>query len=244
MRPNRTTFSVLAVLVGFLPRPGLGCTRVSWPPIKVKTTFVVFVHDPSGKPLAQAKVDVYEFIQKPPHSELRASVVTNKDGKAEINGLHENYSIGAALSGVNSEIVQIDVYDDGSGTSEVGLTWPGGPITQIQIVSGILGEGTGRVPWVDARVALMSPNGEVGKEVTDSRGRFGFAAIAPGFYALHVRDANVTANSGSVPELEGDVAIEVRKDALNIELPLWGFVASSCGLAAYVDPHSMIIFGP
>jgi hypothetical protein len=242
MKFSWTTLSVLAVLAGILPRPGFACTRVSGPPIKVKTTFVVFVHDPSGKPLPQAKIGVYEFIRKPPHSELVASKVTNEDGKAEISGLHDNYSLGATLSGVSSEIVRVDVYDDGSGASEISLTWPGGPITQVQSVSGVLGEGRSRVSWVGARVALLSPNGEVGKEVTDSRGRFEFGGIQPGFYALHVK-AEVP-NPVRLPQLEGDIPIEVSKAATNYELPTWGFVASSCGLAAYKDPQSMIIFSP
>jgi hypothetical protein len=244
VRPSWTIFSVIAVLGGILPQPGLACTRVSGPPVKVKTTFVVFVHDPSGKPLSQAKIGVYQFIQKPPHRELVASAVTNKDGKAEITGLHDNYSIGATLSGVSSEIVQVDVYDDGSGASEISLTWPGGPITQIRRVSGVLGEGNSRAPWVGARVALRSTNGEVGEEITDSRGRFEFGGVEPGFYALHVKDADAVPSSALVSQLEGDVAIEVRRDATNLELPLWGFVASSCGLSAYVDARSMILFGP
>ncbi len=240
MKPSWTIFSGLAVLVGILPRPGLACTRVSGPPLKVKTTFVVLVHDPSGKPLPRAKIGVYEFIRKPPHSELVASAVTDKDGKAEISGLHDNYSLGATMSGVSSEIVQIDVYDDGSGASEISLTWPGGPITQIQNVSGVLGEGSSRVPWVGARVALRSPNGEVGKEVTDSRGRFEFGGIAPGFYALHI--AEFQTNADTPFRVEGDIPIQVSRDAVNYELPTWGFVMSDCGLMAYGNSHSMIIF--
>jgi hypothetical protein len=211
VKPVRTILSALAVLVSILPRPGLACTRVSGPHVKVKTTFVVFVHDPSGKPLPQAKIGVYEFIRKPPHSELVASAVTNKDGKAEIRGLHDNYSLGATLSGVSSEVVQIDAYDDGSGASEISLTWSGGPITQIQNVSGVLGEGRGRVPWVGARVALSSPNGEVGNEVTDSRGRLEFGAIAPGFYALHIAEAQTNADTPF--RVEGDVPIQVSRGA-------------------------------
>jgi hypothetical protein len=212
--------------------------------VKVKSTFVVFVHDPNGKPLSRAEIRIEEFIRKPPHSELVASALTNEDGKAEIKGLHDNYSIGATLAGVSSEVIQIDVYDDSSGGSEVSLTWPGGPITQVQNVSGILGEGSSRVPWVGTLVALRGRNGEVGNTVTDSHGRFNFGGIAPGFYALHVKDGDAAATPGPIPQLEGDVPIEVRKDATNFELPLWGFVASSCGLSAYTGANSMILFEP
>ena len=225
-------------------RSTFACTRVVGPPVKVKSTFVVFVHDPNGKPLSHAEIRVTEFIRKPPLSELVASALTDKDGKAEIKGLHDNYSIGATLTGVSSEVAQIDVYEDGSGTSEVSLTWPGGPVTQIQNVLGILGEGSGRVPWVGAFVALRGPSGEVGEKVTDSNGRFEFDDISSGFYALHVKDSDAISSPSPIPRLEGDVAIEVRKDATNVELPLWGFVGSSCGLSAYTGANSMIIFGP
>jgi hypothetical protein len=242
VRPSWTIFSVLAVLVGILPRPGLACTRVVGPPVKVKSTFVVFVHDPSGGPLPRAKIGVYEFIRKPPHSELVASAVTDKDGKAEISGMHDNYSLGATLSEVSSEIVQIDVYDDGSGASEVSLTWPGGPITVIQNVSGVLGEGSSRVPWVGAQVSLRGAASDLGEKETDTNGRFAFEGVAPGFYALHVK-ARVS-YPARLPQLEGDIPIQVSKSATNYELPTWGFVASSCGLSAHKDAHSMIIFSP
>jgi hypothetical protein len=51
-------------------------------------------------------------------------------------------------------------------------------------------------------------------------------------------------NPAHLPQLEGDIPIQVSKVATNYELPTWGFVASSCGLAAYKDPGSMIIFSP
>jgi len=239
---NWTIFSVLAALVDILPRPGLACTRVSGPPLKVKTTFVVLVHDPIGKPLSQAKISVYEFIRKPAHSELVASAVTDKDGKAEIRGLHDNYSLGATLSGVSSEVVQIDVYDDGSGASEISLTWPGGPITQIRNVSGVLGEGSNRVPWVGAQVSLRGASSDLGEKETDTNGRFAFEGVTPGFFALHVK-AKVP-YPVRLTQLEGDIPIQVSNSAPNYELPTWGFVASSCGLAAYKDPQSMIIFSP
>jgi hypothetical protein len=244
VKASWTIFSVLAAVVGILPRPGLACTRVSGSPLKVKTTFEVFVHDPSGKPLPQAKIDVYEFIQKPPHSELVASAVTNRDGRAEIRNLHDNYSLGATLSGVSSEVVQIDIYDDGSGASEIDLTWPGGPITEIQNVSGVLALGKGKDPWADADVALKDAVSEksIGEVESDSQGRFKFPGIQPGFYALHVK-AKVP-YPARLPQLEGDIPIQVSNSATNYELPTWGFVASSCGLAAYKDSLSMIIFSP
>jgi hypothetical protein len=241
---NRTMVAVLGLASVFSFHPVFGCTRVVGPPTKVKATFVVFVHDPSGEPLPGAEIRVYQVTPKPPYEELVRSSITGKDGKAEITGLHDNYSLEAKIGGASSQIAQIDIYEDGSGTSEVGLTWPGGPITPIQNVSGILGEGSSKVPWVGALVELKGPTGKVGKKVTDSHGRFDFDGIAPGFYALHVKDPGAATGPARVPQLEGDVAIEVRKDAANVELPLWGFVASSCGLSAYTLSNSMIIFEP
>ena len=210
MKLHRPTIAMLGLASVISPRSISACTRVSGPPVKVKTTFVVFVHDPSGKPLSRAEIRVNKFIRNPPHSELVASALTNKDGKAEIRGLHDNYSIAARLNAVSSEIIQVDVYDDGSGVSGVSLAGPGGPITQIQNVSGILGEGSSSVPWVGALVELRGPSGEDEKKYTDSHGRFEFGEVAPGFYALHVKDPNAE-TPARFPQLEGDVAIACER---------------------------------
>ncbi len=232
---------ILVLLLG--AQSSWACSRVQTH-VKVKSTLVVFVHDPSGKALPDMRITAYEFIRKPPHSEVAALVVTGKDGKAAIGLGQDNYSIGAVRAGVSSEVALIDVYDDGSGASEISLTWPGGPITEVQNVSGVPGLDKGKYPWADAEIALKGPASEdsIGQTESDSQGRFKFPVIPPGFYALHVR-AEVP-NPAHLPQLEGDIPIQVSKVATNYELPTWGFVASSCGLAAYKDPGSMIIFSP
>jgi hypothetical protein len=248
VRLPRTIAVMLGLASMFSIRSAFACTRVVGPPVKVEGTFVVFVHDPSGKPLPNMKVTVYESIRKsgtvPAHVELAAVAVTGKDGRAAIGITQDDYSLGASINGVSSEAVRIAVYDDGSGASEVSLTWPGGPITPIQNVSGVLGEGSSKVPWVGALVALKGPDGEIENKVTDSQGRFDFGRIPPGFYALHIKDPGAAPAPNRIPQPEGDVAVEVRKDATNVELPLWGFVATDCGLAAYTDANSMIMFSP
>jgi hypothetical protein len=233
---------VVAALASLLiATPSRGCVKVQ-SHVKVSMNLVVSVHDPAGKPLSGMEIHAFKFIPKPPHTEVAASAVTDKNGKAEIKLAFENYSLEATHSGVSSEIALIDTFDDGSGTSEIVLTWPGGPVTEIQRVSGVLGEGRGRVPWVGAEIVLKSSKGDVGKEVTDSQGRFEFRGIAPGFYALHISEPH--ASQDSPYRVEGDVPIRVNEDAPNHELPTWGFVMSDCGLAAYKDASSMIIFGP
>jgi hypothetical protein len=222
---------------------GLACSKF-YPHVKVKTAFVVFVHDPSGKPLADMKVTAYELIRKPPHVELAASAVTGKDGKAAIGLTQDDYSIGATYAAVNSQVAMIDVYDDGSGASEISLTWPGGPITEVQNVAGVLRLGNGKDPWAGAEIVLKGAESEksIAEAESDSQGRFKFPGVPPGFYALQVR-AKIP-NQPRLPQLEGNIPIQVSVDAANRELPSWGFVASSCGLAAYTDAQSMIIFSP
>ncbi len=232
---------ILVLLLG--NQSSWACTRVATH-VKVKSTLVVFIHDPSGKPLPDMKLAAYEFISKPPHSEVAAAAVTGKDGKATIGLGQDNYSIEAIRAGVSSEIALIDVYDDGSGASEIGLTWPGGPITEIQNVSGVLGLGRDRVPWVGAEITLRGSASEesIAGAESDSQGRFKFPGIQPGFYALHVRAKDP--NPPRLPQLQGDIPVQVSNSAANYELPTWGYVASSCGLSAYKDAQSMIIFSP
>ena len=243
MRPLSILVASVILVPLLVSQNSRACTRV-YTHVKVKSTLVVFVHDPSGKPLPNMKIIAYEFIRKPPHSELAASAVTGKDGKAAIGLGQDDYSIGAVHAGVSSEVAQIDVYDGGYGASEISLTWPGGPITEIQNVSGVLALGKGKDPWADAEVALKDAVSEksIGEVEADSQGRFKFPGIQPGFYALHVK-AKIP-YPARLPQLEGDIPIQVSNSAANYELPTWGYTASSCGLSAYKDTQSMIIFSP
>jgi hypothetical protein len=136
------------------------------------------------------------------------------------------------------------VFDDGSGLSEVSLTWPGGPITSVQNVSGVLAEGKEKTPWPGLEVSLRSAvsSGGVTKTLPDSSGHFAFKGVPAGFYALHIDD--LQPNTGYLSKVEGDIPIRVTADAPNASLPLWGLVAGSCGLSAYTDANSIIIFGP
>jgi hypothetical protein len=190
------------------------------------------------------RITAYEFISKPPHSEFVAAAVSDKDGKAAIGLGQDNYSIGAIRAGVSSEIALVDVYDDGSGASEISLTWPGGPITEVQNVSGVLGLGKEKDAWADAQITLKGPASDesIGQTESDPHGSFTFPGVPPGFYALHVK-AKVP-NPAPLPQLEGDIALHVSASAANYELPTWGFAAGSCGLSAYKDAQSMIIFSP
>ncbi len=156
----------------------------------------------------------------------------------------DDYSIGGAANGISSQVAPIAVYDDGSGASEVSLTWPGGPITAVQRVSGIIGAGENKFPWPGLEISLMNASsGSIAKAVTDSSGHFAFEGIPSGYYALHLSDPRPK-TGGYLPKFEGNIPIEVRADAHNGELPLWGFAMSSCGLIAYTREDSMIVFGP
>jgi hypothetical protein len=239
-------FALLAIAIhhAFLLHSVLACSRAYGPAIKVKTAFTVIVHDPAGNPLPGIEVRAAELIRKPPHVEVAAVANTGKDGKATISLTQDDYTIGATGNGISSEVMPIQVYDDGSGISEVSLTWPGGPITVVQSVSGIFGAGEEKSPWPGLEISLKSVSpGSIAKGVTDSSGHFAFQGISSGFYALHVSDPRPN-TGGYLSKLEGDIPIEVRADAPSRELPLWGLVLSSCGLAAYKDKHSMIIFSP
>jgi len=225
----------------------LACSRSFGPPIKVRSAFVVVVHDPNGSPLPNMEVRAYESIRKSgaaaAHVELAGVAVTGRDGKAAIGLTQDDYSLGATSNGISSEVVQVQVYDDGSGVSEVSLTWPGGPITAVQNVSGVLGAGKEKDPWPGLEVSLKSAlPGNIAKALTDASGHFTFNGIPSGFYVMHVSDPRPS--TGYLSKLEGDIAIQVSADAANRELPLWGLAMGSCGLSAYKDANSMIIFSP
>jgi hypothetical protein len=246
-RAAKIALVVLAAHHTFFLQSVLACSRVYGPPVKVKTAFVVVVRDPTGNPLPNMEVRAYQPMRKSgavdAHVELAAIAVTGKDGEAAIGLAQDDYSLGATGNGISSEVVQIQVYDDGSGVSEISLTWPGGPITGVQSVSGVFGSGREKEPWPGLEVSLKNTSsGNIAKAVTDASGRFTFRRIPSGFYALHVSDPRP--KEGYLPKLEGDIAIQVSADAANSELPRWGLVMGSCGLSAYKDANSMIIFSP
>jgi hypothetical protein len=194
------------------------------------------------------EVRAYEALRKsgsvPAHVELAAVAITGKDGRAAIGLTQDDYSLGAMGNGISSEVVQIQVYDDGpSRASEVSLTWPGGPIAAVQSVSGVFGAGKEKDPWPGLEVSLKNASpGNIAQVVTDASGHFTFREVSQGFYALHVSDPRPSV--GYPSRLEGNIAIQVSLDASNLELPRWGLVMGSCGLSAYRDANSMIIFSP
>lgn len=243
-RSAQFAFLVSAFLHILLLRTAFACSRAYGPPIKVKTAFVVVVRDPAGNPLQGIELKVTELIRTPPHVEVAASATTGKDGKATISLTQDDYFIGGAANGILSQVVPIAVYDDGSGVSEVSLKWPGGPVTAVRSVSGTFGAGESGFPWPGLEISLINASsGSVASAVTDSSGHFAFEKIPSGFYALHVKDPRPP-SGGYLSKLEGNIPIEVRADASNVELPRWGLVMSSCGISAYKDEHTMIIFGP
>lgn len=242
-RSPQFVFLAIAFLHIPLLQTAFACSRAYGPAIKVKTAFVVVVRDPAGNPLQGIEVKVTELIRTPPHVEVADAATTGKDGKATISLTQDDYFIGGTANGISSQVVPIAVYDDGSGVSEVSLIWPGGPITAVRGVSGILGAGDSKFPWPGLEISLMNAtSGSIANAVTDSSGHFAFERIPSGFYALHVKDPRPQVG-GYLSKLEGNIPIEVRTDASNVELPRWGLVMSSCGLSAYKDEHSMIIFG-
>jgi hypothetical protein len=193
------------------------------------------------------EVRAYEAIRKSgavsAHLELAAVAITGKDGKAAIGLTQDDYSVDATENGISGDVIQIQVYDDGpSVVSEVSLTWPGGPITAVQSVSGVLGAGKEKDPWPGLEVSLKDhSSGKIAQVVTDASGHFTLRDVSPGFYLLHVVDPRRSV--GYLSKLEGDIALRVSPDATNRELPRWGLVMGSCGLSAYKDA-TMIIFSP
>lgn len=246
MRRGSQSALAHALISILLAQAVAACTRVELPPVKVSPTFKVYIHYPNGRPVPNIRVTAYELVERSSHSEVAASVVTGKDGTASITlrNLQADFNLAAEHLGVSSEVVRVSLYNDGSGLSELSLVWPGGPLTRIRSASGKLGLASRSVPWVGAHVELRDATSDksIRESVTDAEGRFSFLRVPPGFYALHIRDAAI--NDDPVPQLEGNVPIEIRNDAPNDELPLWGFVASDCGLAAHTGENSVMIFAP
>jgi hypothetical protein len=221
-RSARFVLVAIAFHQVFFLQSVLACSRAYGPGSKVKNPFLVIVRDPAGNPLPGIDVKASELIRTPPHVEVAAAATTGKDGKATMTLTQDDYFIGGTANGISSQVVPIAVYDDGSGVSEVPLTWPGGPVTVVRSVSGTFAGGKHKFPWPGLEISLPNASSaSIAKGVTDSSGHFVFQGIPSGFYALQVSDPGPN-TGGYLSQLEGDIPIEVRADAPNRELPLFG----------------------
>jgi hypothetical protein len=177
---------------------------------------------------------------------LVAEQSTNKEGKAFFHGLMvSDYWISAEHAGVTGTIAKLWPVPDASGETPntlITLTWPEGPILRTHSLTGHLLVGRQQSALAGAAVWLTDTRSgeEVGRTSTDERGGFAFRSAVPGLYALHLKENRDC--SRYLCKLEGKILVEVDARAHDAEFPRYGLVMSSCGLGAFNDNGSLVLF--
>lgn len=214
--------------------------------IKVGKDLEVFVAD-RGKPLPGIEVRITRAIEKPDfHLETVASALSDAKGAVSFRKIKSGrYYIAGMHVGVEGSEAYL-VVKSNRPSSRIALEWPARHILEVRNVSGILNarffRDTGRGvldiaykqegPFANEDIRLMrADSGEiVGTTRTDEHGQFGFGALDPGLYILHVKENTVPKTRHDM-DIEGDIFIEVSASATDKNVPTLQLNESSCGLS-------------
>ncbi|MGA7561170.1 MAG: carboxypeptidase-like regulatory domain-containing protein [Terriglobales bacterium] len=207
---------------------------------KVPRDFGVLVKGRDGRPLEGISVKIIFAI---PTHDLVAEELTNKEGKVFFHGLMvSDYWISAEHADVSGTVAKLWPVSDGCGSTVITLTWPEGPISKVKNLAGNLLVGRQGSPLADAQVWLTDTvsGKELGRISTDEKGRFEFQNLVPGLYALHIEEHREC--SRYLCKIEGKILVEVDANAKDAQFLRYSLFMSSCGLCAYKNDGSMLLF--
>src|SRR5580658_940953 len=239
VKRSRKASLTIAMMVFLWVEKSPACSRIVTT-FKVPRDFGVFVKGRDGRPLEGISVKIVFAI---PTHDLVAEESTNKEGKAFFRGLMvSDYWISAEHADVRGTVAKLWPVSDGSGSTEITLTWPEGPISKVENLAGNLLVGWQRSALAGAYVWLTdSVSGkELGRISTDEKGRFAFQNLVPGLYVLHIEEHREC--SRYMCKIEGKILSELNASANDAEFPRYGLIMSSCGLEALKDDGSTVLF--
>jgi hypothetical protein len=232
--------SLIIVISVFLWVPRSPACSRGFTTFKVLQDFGVFVRGRDGRALEGISVKIVLAI---PTRDLVAEKLTNTEGKVFFRGLMvSDYWISAEHTDVRGTTAKLWPVRDGSGSTEITLTWPEGPISKVGNLAGNLLAGWQRSALPEAHVWLTDTvsGKELGRVSTDKKGRFAFHNLVPGLYVLHIEEHREC--SRSMCKIEGEILVELDTSANDAEFPRYGLTMSSCGLEALKDNGSTVLF--
>lgn len=239
-RSPRTILTIAVVAMFFLSVQKVSACSRGVLTFKVPRDFGVLVKGRDGRVLEGISVKIVFAI---PTHDLVAEESTNKEGKAFFRGLMlSDYWISAEHADVSGTVAKLWPVSDGSGSTVITLTWPEGPISKVETLAGNLLVGWQRSALAGAHVWLTDTvsGKELGGTSTDEKGRFAFQHLVPGLYVLHIEEHREC--SRYMCKIKGKILVEVDANAKDAQFPGYGLFMSSCGLSAYKDDGSMLLF--
>ncbi len=196
-------------------------------------------------PIAGVEVKVSQFNPTDGRSRVVASAVSDPNGRAYFGGLKLGaYSLSVQMAGVGSDGAELEVADDDVKAEDVlQFGWPEQEIMNVRKLSGKLsatkfsdkiGDLVFKDPLVGMKLTLINAekNQSVSTTVTDERGEFSFEGVPDALYVLHIAQ---TAESQNPWDLQGDILVQVKRDASHVNLPNLGLGMTSCGLTYRLD---------
>ena len=235
----------MAGAVPALPVSALACSR-GFPTYEVTNDFTVSVTN-HGKPLSGVEVKVRREVKKPSfHFENAFWDTTDANGDVSVRGLAAGrYFITVMHAGVESEQAgELEVGSKSSSArSRLTLEWPAHTVFPIQNLAGVVAVDRGLLPLPGAVMLLVDATSgqQIGAAVADQKGRFEFRGwVDPGLYILRISAQGVEKRAGTL--LSGSIFVRLDSEAKDKELPRLGLMMSSCGLSAYRDDDTMVIF--
>jgi len=234
----RKAFLTIAIVVLLWVQKSPACSRV-FTTFKVRQDFSVFVKGRDGRALEGISVKIVFAI---PTYDLVAEELTSKEGMAFFHGfMVSDYWISAGRAGVSGTVAKLWPVNDASGETVITLTWPMGPISKVRTFAGHLLDKQQFAPaGADVRLTDTLSAKELERTATDERGKFAFQSVVPGLYLLHVEPPEDC--SRGLCGINGNILVELDSAAKDLELPRYSLFMSSCGLGAYKDDGSVLLF--
>jgi|SRR6185437_7623 len=231
---KQLAFATLFLLSLGLLAPAHACTR-SLARVEVSTDFRVIVMNGST-PVPGIQVEIYDERNSETERKPILTLVTSKDGSAEIKHLHKGvYVVGTNGPGGGSAVYAVVSASSGERVNRITLPWPqfisGAGILKTRTLTGILASDNLWKPFQNVHVELWKAGAEapLATEETGTEGRFHFEETKPGIYILRIHGQQNGIDYDR--QIEGEIPIELLPAGATLPEPLSLHVGmTTCGL--------------
>lgn len=237
----RLAIGILSFLGAISPCRSSGCA-MGFAQHKVKSTFVVEISY-HGQPLQGIETEISRETHQEPYLILVSSVQSDENGRVPIRGLDPgDYFLAVKHAGIGGEAVELKVVGEGEGDASientVKLGWPNRKVFKIRRVAGKLVRtpfdfrtGSAEPPLAGAKLTLTDalPGTRRTASVVQTNGKFEFGSLDAGLYIVHIKQDETKGPIGD-ERIDGDIFVEVSRDATDLELPLLRLYMSDCGM--------------
>ena len=231
---KRLAFATLFLVCLGLLAPAHACTR-SLARVAVTSDFRVIVMNGST-PVPGVQVEVYDERNSETEGKPILTLVTSKDGSAEIKNLHKGlYIVGTTGPGGGSAVYAAVSANLGEPVNRIILPWPqfisGAGILKTKTLTGVLATDNLWKPFQNVHVELWRAGAKapLATEETGTEGRFQFQEAKPGIYILRIRGEQNHVDYDR--QIEGEIPIELLPAAATLPEPLSLHVGmTTCGL--------------